>query len=161
MWLLLKNALFTILVPGTVAVFVPLSAFRHGDIEWSRRCVPASVLLCVGASIYFWCLWDFAVSGRGTPAPIDPPKELVVRGLYRVSRNPMYVGVLAVIAGWALLFGEWSIALYGGAVGLAFTLFVLGYEEPHLTRVFGTAYTDYCARVGRWWTIRRRKRADG
>jgi len=155
MWLLLKNVLFTLLVPGTVAVFVPLFAFRHGGLAWAPRAAPALVLLGIGAAIYFWCLWDFAIAGRGTPAPIDPPKQLVVRGLYRVSRNPMYVGVLAVIAGWALLFGEWSIAAYGAAVWLAFTLFVLGYEEPHLERVFGAAYTDYCARVGRWWTFRR------
>ena len=117
--------------------------------------MPAVALLVVGAAIYFWCLWDFAVSGRGTPAPIDPPKELVVRGLYRHSRrNPMYVGVLSVIGGWALLFGEWSIAVYGAAVWLGFTLFVLGYEEPHLAHAFGGAYADYCTRVGRWWTFR-------
>jgi len=155
MWLLLKNVLFTILVPGTVAVWVPLVVYGHGDVEWSARAVAAFALLGAGAAIYFWCLWDFAISGRGTPAPIDPPKELVVRGLYRYSRNPMYVGVLGVIFGWALLFGAAPIAVYGACLWLGFELFVLGYEEPHLTRVFGAAYTDYCTRVGRWVTVRR------
>ena len=111
--LLLKNLLFTILVPGTVAVFVPLYFFSHADFQVSALSVIAGILLLLGASIYAWCLWDFAITGRGTPAPIDPPKTLVARGLYRYTRNPMYVGVLTVIGGWALLFGSTKLAIYG------------------------------------------------
>jgi len=148
--LFVKNLLFTILVPGTVAVFVPLCAFRHSEADISLGSVAAAVLLLIGALIYGWCLWDFAITGRGTPAPIDPPKSLVVRGLYKYTRNPMYVGVLCVIAGWALLFHSFSLSIYGVCVAASFHLFVLLYEEPYLKRTFGAAYEGYCSRVHRW-----------
>jgi protein-S-isoprenylcysteine O-methyltransferase Ste14 len=151
-WLLIKNLAFTILVPGTVAVFVPLTMLSHPP-EVPTTAPLALLMLFVGGAIYAWCLWDFAITGRGTPAPIDPPKRLVVRGLYRYSRNPMYVGVLFVIFGWAALFQSTAIALYGLCVWAGFQLFVLLYEEPHLRKVFGDAYTRYCSSVGRWLTI--------
>lgn len=155
MWLLIKNLAFTVLVPGSVAVFVPVLVFARGPAQPS---IIAIALLLAGGSIYAWCVWDFAVAGRGTPAPIDPPKDLVVRGLYRYTRNPMYVGVLTVIFGWALLFRAWPIALYGACVGAGFHLFVILYEEPHLTAVFGAAYQRYCAAVSRWLPMRRAPR---
>ncbi|MDP3936780.1 MAG: isoprenylcysteine carboxylmethyltransferase family protein [Deltaproteobacteria bacterium] len=150
MALFMKNLLFTLLVPGTVAVLVPLRAFTHSAPTFSLQSVGAGALLLVGGSIYAWCLWDFAVTGRGTPAPIDPPKTLVVRGLYKYTRNPMYVGVLSVIGGWALLFRSFNIFIYGICVAATFNLFVRLYEEPHLKRTFGAAYENYCARVHRW-----------
>ncbi len=159
MLLLLKNLLFTILVPGTVAVLVPLYFFSHADFEVSLRSLLAGMLLLLGASIYAWCLWDFAITGRGTPAPLDPPKALLVRGLYRYTRNPMYVGVLTVIGGWALLFGSTSLAIYGFCVATIFHLFVLLYEEPHLRDVFGASYEQYCAQVNRWLPLGRRRPA--
>jgi len=101
MTLLLKNLLFTLLVPGTVAVWIPLA--------WSRRFVatPSSLLLALpvflaGATLYAWTTFNFARIGRGTPAPIDAPRKLVVRGPHRYVRNPMSLGVLAVILGWAI-----------------------------------------------------------
>ena len=154
MLLLLKNLLFTILVPGTVAVLVPLRFFSHADLEVSVRSFSAGMLLLLGASIYACCLWDFAITGRGTPAPIDSPKTLVVRGLYRYTRNPMYVGVLTVIGGWALLFGSTELAIYGLCVAAVFHLFVLLYEEPHLRDVFGASYERYCYEVSRWLPFR-------
>jgi protein-S-isoprenylcysteine O-methyltransferase Ste14 len=155
-WLLIKNIAFTVLVPGTVAVVVPVVVIRHGAAQPSLASVPAFVMLVIGGAVYAWCVWDFAVAGRGTPAPIDPPSTLVVRGLYRYSRNPMYVGVLSVIAGWATLFQSTSIAIYGACVAAAFHLFVLAYEEPHLRRVFGAAYVQYCSQVSRWvWLPRK------
>ncbi len=146
MLLLIKNLAFTVLVPGTVAVFVPVVVVSHAPAQTS---VMAIALLLGGGSIYAWWVWDFAVAGRGTPAPIDPPKDLVVRGLYRYTRNPMYDGVLCVIFGWALLFRAWPIAFYGVCVGAGFHLFVLLYEEPHLTRVFGPAGVSAILRRGR------------
>jgi protein-S-isoprenylcysteine O-methyltransferase Ste14 len=146
----MKNLLFTILVPGTVAVFVPVYVVRHPTPDVSVRSVVGGVLLLLGASIYAWCLWDFAVTGRGTPAPIDAPKVLVVRGLYRYTRNPMYVGVLSVITGWPLLFGAPYLVMYGVCVAVLFHLFVLFYEEPQLKRVFGASYEHYCSEVSRW-----------
>src|SRR5258708_28379598 len=104
MLLFVKNFLFTVFVPGTVAAVIPYrTASRAGPglVLEGARLLSAAPLFLLGAAIYFWCLWDFAVTGRGTPAPIDPPKHLVVRGLYRRVRNPMYLGVLLVVAGGA------------------------------------------------------------
>lgn len=150
MLLLTKNLIFTILVPGTIAVYVPILILPHPDAEVSFSAVVGVLLLVVGASIYVWCLCDFAREGRGTPAPMDPPRRLVIRGLYRVMRNPMYLGVLVSIAGWALLFHSGAIAIYGLSVATSFHLFVLLYEEPHLRKVFGSRYEQYCHRVRRW-----------
>lgn len=150
MLLFVKNLIFTLLVPGTVAVVVPLCVFSHPENVASIGAVFGAVSLVAGVSTYAWCLWDFMVTGHGTPAPIDPPKTLVVRGLYRWSRNPMYLGVLGVIAGWALLFRSLALTVYAACVALAFHLFVLLYEEPHLERTFGADYRAYCRRVRRW-----------
>ncbi len=150
MLLFLKNLLFTIVVPGIVAFYVPVFLFSHDALQFSFKALAGGFLLILGGSIYLWCLWDFASTGRGTPAPIDPPKHLVVRGLYRYTRNPMYVGVLAVIFGWALVFGSPPIAIYGFLLAGFFHLFVVIYEEPHLRRVFGSSYEEYCLQVSRW-----------
>jgi protein-S-isoprenylcysteine O-methyltransferase Ste14 len=158
MLLFLKNLVFTVFVPGTVAGFVPFRIVSRdpGLLAWSTtRVVIATPVAVLGLSIYFWCLWDFAVTGRGTPAPIDPPKHLVVRGLYRYLRNPMYVGVLLVVAAWALLFGSTAVAWYGVAVALLFHLFVVLVEEPLLRRRFGAAYESYRRAVPRWVPRRR------
>lgn len=97
-----------------------------------------------------WCVWDFATFGRGTPAPIDAPKKLVVRGLYRCARNPMYVGVLAVILGWALFFRDPNLVLYALGIGICFHLFIVLYEQRHLAKEFGRQYEEYCSRVAPW-----------
>jgi protein-S-isoprenylcysteine O-methyltransferase Ste14 len=153
MRLFLKNLLFTVLVPGTVAVFLPYWMVAHSGQALTVdpvRLLLAGPLMLLGATIYFWCLWDFAVTGRGTPAPIDPPKHLVVRGLYRYVRNPMYVGVLLVIAGWAALSASRAVLGYGAVIAVSFHLFVVVVEEPLLRRQFGEAYETYCRTVSRW-----------
>lgn len=152
MVLLLKNLLFTVLVPGTVTVLVPrwiLGRFPAHGAPGSVQAL-AAVLGVVGVGIYAWCLFDFAVVGRGTPAPVDPPRRLVVRGLYHYTRNPMYVGVLCLLAAEALGFGSTALLAWAAFMTLAFNLFIRLYEEPTLGRLFGTAYADYCARVPRW-----------
>jgi protein-S-isoprenylcysteine O-methyltransferase Ste14 len=152
MLLLLKNLVFTVLVPGTVAVLIPCQIVRLG----ARQPPPASALAVavpvavLGLAIYFWCLWDFAITGRGTPAPIDPPKHLVVRGLYRYVRNPMYLGVLSIIAAWNLAFRASWLLQYGIVMATAFHLFVLLVEEPLLRRQFGATYESYLRTVPRW-----------
>jgi protein-S-isoprenylcysteine O-methyltransferase Ste14 len=149
--LFLKNLLFTVLVPGAVAVYVPLRlAAGAWPPVWGLAQYAALPALAAGCAIYLWCLWDFASFGRGTPAPIDAPRRLVVRGLYRYVRNPMYVGVLLVIAGWALLFCSPRVLGYGAAVALSFHLFVVAVEEPTLRGKFGRSYERYCREVGRW-----------
>lgn len=148
--LLFKNLLFTLVVPGTVAVYVPRLMTR-GLPPSSDRAAAFSVLaFAAGASIYAWCVWDFAAFGRGTPAPIDAPRRLVARGLYRYSRNPMYIGVLTVILAWAVRFQSAVILLYAMLIGSLFHLVVILYEEPHLHRTFGDEYDAYRRRVGRW-----------
>jgi protein-S-isoprenylcysteine O-methyltransferase Ste14 len=152
--LFLKNLLFTVLIPGTVAVTVPwmIGSAGAGASGSSSANHPylSLVPLAAGACIYLWCLWDFATFGRGTPAPIDAPKRLVVRGLYHHLRNPMYVGVLFVILGWAIYFWSARLVLYAAAIGSMFHLFVVAYEEPALRRTFGADYEKYCSRVRRW-----------
>jgi protein-S-isoprenylcysteine O-methyltransferase Ste14 len=138
--LFLKNLIFTLIVPGTVAVYIPVFVFSHVRAKVSVGAVAGAFLLFGGGTIYLWCLWAFACFGRGTPAPIDPPKHLVVRGLYQYTRNPMYLGVLSVIFGWALLFHSLPLAVYGLCVAACFHLVVVLYEEPHLRRVFGPSY---------------------
>ena len=100
--------------------------------------------------IYLWCVWDFATFGRGTPAPIDAPKCLVVRGLYRYTRNPTYVGVLSIVVAWAVMFQAVTVLGYAVCVAPCFHLFVVVYEEHHLALQFGDEYHEYCAHVGRW-----------
>ena len=150
MMLLLKNLLFTLIVPGTVGVYVPLLLTRDGPAGSGPMVLFAPALFAVGGAIYTWCVWDFAAFGRGTPAPIDAPKRLVVRGLYRYTRNPMYVGVLTVLLGWAFLFQATTVLVYAICVGIFFHLFVVLYEERRLARQFGAEYHNYCRSVGRW-----------
>ena len=150
MGLVLKNLLFTLLIPGTAAVYVPLLAVRGHAFECGPVSVLGVVTVALGIVIYLWCVWDFATFGRGTPAPIDAPKQLVVRGLYRYTRNPMYVGVLTTILGWALTYRAPALVPYALLLGVCFHTFIVGYEEPHLRRVFGEEYDAYRARVPRW-----------
>jgi protein-S-isoprenylcysteine O-methyltransferase Ste14 len=148
--ILLKNLIFTLVVPGTVGVYVPLLIAREQAPVSGSRFAIALALLAAGGALYAWCAWNFAVVGRGTPAPIDAPKKLVRHGPYRYVRNPMYLAVLAVILGWAVLFESTAVLGYALGVGLSCHLFVVLYEEPHLRRVFGAEYENYCLRVGRW-----------
>jgi protein-S-isoprenylcysteine O-methyltransferase Ste14 len=151
--ILLKNLVFTVLVPGTVAGLVPYwIASSSGHWGWQGAGplqLLGSVVLGGGLGVYLRCLIDFGSAG-GTPAPIDPPKELVVHGLYRYSRNPMYVGVLSIIAGQALILEALPLALYACAIFAMFHAFVVLYEEPTLRRQFGQAHERLCARVPRW-----------
>lgn len=151
MLLFLKNLLFTVVVPGTVAGYVPWLIARGGEPFGSPAwLLLASGFFIIGGMIYLWCIWDFATFGRGTPAPTDAPKKLVVRGLYRYTRNPMYLGVLTVILGWVVLFRAFNLLVYALCVGTVFHLFIVFYEEPHLQKTFGMTYDQYRSRVGRW-----------
>jgi protein-S-isoprenylcysteine O-methyltransferase Ste14 len=105
---------------------------------------------CVGAAAALWCIFTFAFIGKGTPAPFDPPRRLVIQGPYRFVRNPMYIGAGLALAGAALFYQSWTLLLYTGLFFLATHLFVVVYEEPTLRRTFGAEYEAYCNRVGRW-----------
>ena len=116
------------------------------------------VLLALGLGLLLWCVRDFYVAGRGTLAPWAPPEQLVVVGLYRVTRNPMYVAVVLILVGWALAFGGLALWLYAGAVAIAFHLRVVFGEEPWLARRHGEQWTRYRASVPRWLLPRRPSR---
>jgi protein-S-isoprenylcysteine O-methyltransferase Ste14 len=165
LWVLCKTAIFTLLVPFSVGIWIPdrihrtsAGYFAHtysGPASASAFVNPARFFLAyasllLGAVFYMWCAWDFAVKGMGTPAPIDAPKHLVVNGLYRYVRNPMYVGVSCLVVSRALLFWSLPILFYLVLVVLLANLFVRGYEEPHLRNAFGEEYLNYCREVPRW-----------
>lgn len=149
-----KTLIFTILVPGSITVWMPylllssrLAVYSH-EIGSFRR---AGILpIALGTVFYLWCAWDFAFAGRGTPAPLDPPRLLVTRGLYRQVRNPIYVGVLLILAGEAALFESLTLLIYALFVWLVFHIFVVAYEEPTLKEKFGTPYEEYRKAVPRW-----------
>jgi protein-S-isoprenylcysteine O-methyltransferase Ste14 len=149
---LIKTAIFTIFIPGTVAVYVPYRLTRGAIAQppSDRIGVLALLPILFGIGVHLYSAWHFAVTGLGTPAPIDPPKTLVVRGPYRLTRNPLYVGVVSVLFGEALMVRSLTLTEYAAAVFLAFYAFVLVYEEPVLRDKFGAAYAEYCAKVPRW-----------
>jgi protein-S-isoprenylcysteine O-methyltransferase Ste14 len=147
----LKSLLFLIFVPGFLAVYIPLAFLREGmRIQTGIFAYLAFPLWSMGGVTLLWCFWDFLIKGKGTPAPIDPPKELVVTGLYRYVRNPMYVGVILTIIGHFLWFQTISIIPYVLFFFVATHLFIIGYEEPALKKTFGPAYEDYTNKVPRW-----------
>ena len=147
----LKSFLFLIVAPGMVAGYIPLGLLRRGpQIETGVFAWLALPLWLIGTAILLWSFWNFLKQGRGTPAPVDPPKELVAVGFYRYTRNPMYVGVLLMLAGHFLWFGFWNLLIYAVIIFFAFNTFIAYYEEPTLKRKFGTAYEEYCQRVPRW-----------
>ncbi len=147
----LKSLLFLIIAPGMVAGYIPLAWLRRGaQIETGLLAYLAFPLWALGGVILLWSFWNFLAQGRGTPAPMDPPKELVATGFYRYVRNPMYVGVLAAILGHFLWFGYWNLLVYAILVFLLFNTFVTYYEEPTLKRKFGASYEDYLRNVPRW-----------
>jgi len=156
-WVLFKTAIFTALAPYVVGLRLPEyvhQAFTHETdahtLAPSQLFVLGVLLLLLGAVMYLWCAWDFAVKGMGTPAPIDAPKNLVINGIYRYVRNPMYLGVLCLIVSQAINFYSRPILVYLIFVGLCFHLFIVLYEEPHLRKVFGAQYEEYCRNVPRW-----------
>jgi protein-S-isoprenylcysteine O-methyltransferase Ste14 len=148
---LLKTLVFTIVVPGTVAVVIPRYLIGGFSVP-AFGPLPAFGFMAIvlGACIYFRCAWEFAVRGLGTPAPIAPTKFLVVSGLHRYVRNPMYVGVALVIVGEAGLFRAAHLAEYAVVMLLTAHLFVIFYEEPALRRQFGESYEQYRRTVPRW-----------
>jgi protein-S-isoprenylcysteine O-methyltransferase Ste14 len=146
-----RTLVFTVFVPGTVAGYVPWrlrqgAPLVSGAEEWA-----AIAVIAIGIAIYLHtAFWGFAVIGGGTPAPIAPTKILVVKGLHRFVRNPMYLGVALVIGGQAWLFHSQHIAIYMVCMLLIAHLFVILYEEPTLHKQFGEEYDRYRATVPRW-----------
>ena len=154
MRVIVKTLIFTVFVPGSVTVGGPylllssdveLLSYEIGDFR-----LIGIFPIALGTVFYIWCAWDFAVGGKGTPAPFDPPKMLVSRGLYRMVRNPMHVGVLLILVGEAIAFESLALFAYAILVGSSFHLFVVYYEQPNLKGKFRAPYEEYCKVVPRW-----------
>jgi protein-S-isoprenylcysteine O-methyltransferase Ste14 len=152
MSLWLRNILFTVVVPGLGSVLIPWWILAHSHATLDQAAWYAVVVIVLGAALYFWCLWAFAIVGRGTPGPWDPPRRFVAAGPYRWVRNPMYISALLVVVGEAWLFRSLPLLTYAGAAAIFFHLFVIGYEEPTLGRRFGKTYAEYRRTVPRWLT---------
>ncbi len=154
----LRTVVFTILVPGTELVLLPLVVVLLGlgpRLELGPARYSGLVPLLFGLVMILRCFADFVRHGRGTPAPYDPPGELVVAGLYRYVRNPQYVGVVLVVVGEALLTGMVVLFGYAALLAIGYHLFVNYYEEPTLGRLFGEPYDRYREAVPRWMPRRR------
>jgi protein-S-isoprenylcysteine O-methyltransferase Ste14 len=140
--------------PGPLIVLVPwlLSGWdlREPLLGWTWTRGVGIALLVVGIPALAEAIARFVWKGRGTLTPAVPTRHLVISGLYRHVRNPMYLAVIAIIVGEALLFGDGDVLVYAAAVALGFHLFVLLYEEPTLRRTYGSEYEAYCAQVRRW-----------
>lgn len=155
MFVLVRAVVYASLFIGTLLVFVPARL-----LAWSGIAAPSrfgagqglgALLTCAGGMLALSCVLAFALVGRGTPAPFDPPRRLVAWGPYRWVRNPMYVGAGTAVSGAALYYHSLPLFAYAVAFLLAMHGFVVWYEEPALRRMFGREYEEYCRRVGRWW----------
>ena len=144
------RALFAFLaLPGVVAFAVPIATVLHTQHTRVVRAWPLIVLVC-GIGLLLWCVRDFYVSGKGTLAPWSPPRRLVFTGLYRHSRNPMYISVLMILLGWAIAFDVTALLWYAILIAIAFHLRVVLGEEPWLARTHGEEWTRYRSEVRRW-----------
>lgn len=153
--LLLRNLLFTILQPGVVVGLIPYLILRYtgreiAPADWSATHVVGAALIVVGTGIAGSCILRFATEGKGTLSPLDPTKKLVIRGLYKYSRNPMYVGAMLILFGETLFYWSAALAIYSVLVFVGFKLFIILHEEPRCRRDFGNEYAEYCQNVRRW-----------
>jgi len=150
--LALKAVLWALVAPGPVDIAVPaiLIATKAGPMDLGPVRWLGLPLIAIGAPVLVWCIVNFAREGKGTLAPVDPPKFVVRGGPYRLVRNPMYVANLMIISGEALLFQSWAVAAWGALMAIVFHTFVILYEEPALKRLFGDAYEEYRRSVPRW-----------
>lgn len=148
------SAIFLVLAPGIVAGYVPWTITRWrlqpALLNFAGFRVIGVLMIALGLPVLLDSFARFAIQGLGTPAPVAPPQHLVVTGLYRYVRNPMYVAVLSLIFGQGLLFGSVRVLEYGVFVWVVFFLFVVAYEEPTLRSKFGDEYRDFCVHVPRW-----------
>jgi protein-S-isoprenylcysteine O-methyltransferase Ste14 len=151
--LAIRSLAWTVLLPGVFAGYLPWRYFGLRDVQLNlENPVHLVGMLCMAAGTVLLAasIWEFARSGRGTLSPVDPPRELVVRGLYRYVRNPMYLSVTLIVLGEFLLTRSRPLLVYWVVWFIAVNLFVIGYEEPTLRERFGVAYDRYREEVGRW-----------
>ncbi|HEV8080565.1 MAG TPA: isoprenylcysteine carboxylmethyltransferase family protein [Chitinophagaceae bacterium] len=153
--LLLRNLFFTIVQPGLVAGLIPFwilgtKAKNLFTNHFGLYQYAGVIVFIIGLIVMLHCILNFAIKGRGTLSPADPTKQLVITGLYKYSRNPMYVGVMLILIGEAIYFQSINLWIYLLVIFIAFNIFILLHEEPRLRRDFGEEYTTYCKKVRRW-----------
>jgi Putative protein-S-isoprenylcysteine methyltransferase len=150
-FVLVRAAVMAALFVSLWTWFVPrwLAAGAALHLRWNGGSI---ALMIVGGAVMLWCVWDFAWTGRGTPAPFDPPRRLVVKGLYRFVRNPMYVGMALFLIGEAFVLPQVTrgMLITLAVLAVVVNVFILAYEEPTLRRLFGDDYARYCRNVRRW-----------
>ena len=155
MFVVVRAITYAALFIGLVLIYVPAQLLSWSGIARppiiEAQHVAGMALGSVGAAVALWCIFVFASIGKGTPAPFDPPRRLVVQGPYRYVRNPMYIGAGLALAGAAFIYESLSLLAYAFFFLLAMHLFVVWYEEPALRQAFGQEYDDYCRQVSRWW----------
>ena len=155
MFVLVRTVTYAALFIGLVLIYLPARLLSWSGIVRPTTIgvtqVAGMVIGAAGAAVALWCILTFATIGRGTPAPFDPPRRLVIQGPYRFVRNPMYIGAGLALAGAALFYGSWPLLGYAGLFFLVTHLFVVWYEEPTLRQTFGPEYEAYCHEVRRWW----------
>ena len=151
---LLRAITYATLFVAFFLVILPRGVLTASGYKWSGSPVWSELagfaLVIFGLVLVVWCLVTFAFVGKGTAAPFDPPRQLVVVGPYRFVRNPIYIGAVVAMAGAALVLWSWWLILYAAVVLSVTHLLVILYEEPHLRRVFGQPYEDYLRTVHRW-----------
>ncbi|MCL4722558.1 MAG: isoprenylcysteine carboxylmethyltransferase family protein [Gammaproteobacteria bacterium] len=155
------SVVFFLVAPAVVGGLVPwwITGWRAASGLpgwWLAVAIVGWLLVAAGVGALVWGFARFVTEGHGTPAPVAPPSALVTGGLYSWVRNPMYLAVLGIVIGQALVLGRWELLVYAGVVAAAFLVFVRGYEEPHLQRMFGEEYLAYRRRVPGWWPRRPR-----
>lgn len=152
-WLGIRSIAWATLLPGFFGGYLPWRYFGLSHVELIPRS-PLHLLglmwMAVGMGLLTICIWQFARRGRGTLAPVDPPRQLVVGGPYRYIRNPMYLSVTAIILGEVLLVRSLLLLTYWAIWFIFVNLIVIGYEEPTLLQRYGDAYRQYTQTVGRW-----------
>lgn len=153
MQLFIRNLIFTVIQPGIIAGLIPYLILETPDIKsrFNFEKYFSVIIFIIGFLILLKCIIDFGVKGKGTLSPIDPPKKLVINGLYKISRNPMYVGIMLILFSEALFFESVRLWIYSIVIFMAFNIFIILYEEPHLTRDFGNEYEEYKKKVNRWF----------
>lgn len=148
--LLLRNVVFTAIVPGLGGVYVPWRLLTRDGTAPHPVASYAVLVIVAGVVLYVSCLWQFGAVGRGTPGLWDAPRTVVAVGAYHWVRNPIYFSALLIVGGQAWLFHSLAVLVYTAVLAVAFHLFIVGYEEPHLRRRFGASYEAYRATVNRW-----------
>jgi protein-S-isoprenylcysteine O-methyltransferase Ste14 len=154
MFVVMRALTYAALFISFVLVFLPAQVLVRSGVTappaFGVAQAIGGVMVVLGLSLSIWCVLAFGILGKGTPAPFDPPRRLVVRGPYRYVRNPMYIGAIVGLAGASLFYESLALAGFTALFAVTVHLFVLFYEEPTLARLFGADYAEYRRHVRRW-----------